>query len=83
MTPNELRIAAIKLFGERGYSAALAKALGVDYSQVWRYLSGRTPAPGPVVAAVKCWLEKGERDGFHRSGRGEEPKFDGESDIFA
>jgi hypothetical protein len=58
MTPSELRDSAIKLFGERGHSAALAKALGVDYSQVWRYLSGRTPVPGPVAAAVKCWLEK-------------------------
>lgn len=60
MTPSELRAAAIKIFGERGYSAALAKALGVDYSQVWRYLSGRTLAPGPVIAAVKCWLEKSD-----------------------
>jgi hypothetical protein len=58
MTPEELRAAAIKLFGEHGYSAALAKALGVDYTQCWRYFSGRTPIPGPVVAAVKCWLEK-------------------------
>ncbi len=56
MTPAELKAAAITLYGERGYSAALAKALKVDYTQVWRYLSGRTPIPGPVEAAVTAWL---------------------------
>ena len=56
MTPAELRSAAVKLYGPKGYTAALAKALKIDYTQVWRYLSGRTPIPGPVEAAVECWL---------------------------
>jgi transposase-like protein len=58
MTPAELKAAAIRLYGERGHTVALAQALKVDYSQVWRWLSGRTPIPGPVEAAVLCWLEK-------------------------
>ena len=57
MTPAELKQAAITLYGERGFTAALARDLKVDYTQVWRYLSGRTPIPGPVEAAVGCWLK--------------------------
>lgn len=57
MTPEQLAAAAQRLFGDE-YVLRLAAELGVSRIQVWRYLSGRTPAPGPVVAAVKCWLEK-------------------------
>lgn len=56
MTPAELKIAAIKLYGENGYAKALARDLKIDYSNVWRYLNGRTPIPGPVEGAVKCWV---------------------------
>jgi len=59
MTGEELKNAAIKLFGERGWQAALALHLGVDRTQVWRYVStGRVP--GPVAAAVACWLKSGQ-----------------------
>ena len=55
MTGEELKAAAIKLFGERWWQSALAERLGIDRTQVWRYVTtGRVP--GPVAAAVKCWL---------------------------
>ena len=60
MTPSELKAAAIKLFGERGWVTALATALKVDRTQVWRYINGKGPIPGPVEAAVSCWLERCE-----------------------
>jgi hypothetical protein len=59
MTAEELTAAAKTLFGERGYSVALATALNVHPSQTWRYLNGRNPIPGPVVAAVEGWLKHG------------------------
>ncbi len=58
MTGDELRKSAIELFGERGWVSALAERLKVDRSQVWRYVSGVTPVPGPVEAAVTCWIER-------------------------
>lgn len=60
MSPEELKAAAIKLFGERGWSSALATHLGVDRTQVWRYINGKTDVPGPVAAAVRCWLRSGK-----------------------
>lgn len=64
MTGEELKEAAIKLFGERGWQSALASHLGVDRTQIWRYVTNNR-VPGPVDAAVKCWLENGlpEKDG--------------------
>lgn len=58
MTPEELKAAAIELFGERGWVAALSAHLGVDRTQVWRYINGtgKSGIPGPVQAAVSCWL---------------------------
>jgi hypothetical protein len=56
MTGQELKAAAIKLFGERGWVSSLAEHLGVDRTQVWRYVNGRVDVPGPVAAAVQCWL---------------------------
>jgi len=53
---DELKAAAIEIWGERGWVTALATALGVDRSQVWRYIHGGTKVPGPVEAAVKCWI---------------------------
>jgi len=58
MTGEELKAAAIRLFGERGWQSALASALGIDRTQVWRYVTtGRVP--NPVAAAVQCWLDNG------------------------
>jgi hypothetical protein len=56
MTAEELRVAAIALFGERGWMSRLAEALDVDRSTVSRWFGG-LPVPGPVAAAVRAWLE--------------------------
>lgn len=58
MTGDELKDAAIKLFGERGWQSALALHLGIDRTQVWRYVT-TGKVPGPVAAAVSCWLRSG------------------------
>ncbi|TDR94599.1 helix-turn-helix domain-containing protein [Enterovirga rhinocerotis] len=63
MTADGLRAAAIEIWGERGWTSSLSAALGVERTQVWRYLNGRTPVPGPVRAAVTCWLACYRRDG--------------------
>ncbi|MBA3518379.1 MAG: hypothetical protein H0T75_12220 [Rhizobiales bacterium] len=56
MTAEELRRAAIDLFGEKGWMSRLAEALEVDRSSVSRWFAG-LPVPGPVAAAVRAWLE--------------------------
>ena len=56
MTPDELKAAATEIWGERGWVAALAASLKIDRTQVWRYLASKTPVPGPVDAAMSCWL---------------------------
>ena len=55
MTAEELRRAAILLFGERGWMSRLAEALDVDRSTVSRWFGGLA-IPGPVAAAVHSWL---------------------------
>ena len=55
MSAEELRRAAILIFGERGWMSRLAEALGVDRSTVSRWFAG-LPIPGPVAAAVRAWL---------------------------
>jgi hypothetical protein len=55
LTAEELRRAAIALFGERGWMSRLSEALGVDRSSVSRWFAG-LPVPGPVGAAMKAWL---------------------------
>jgi hypothetical protein len=55
MSPEQLRLAAILLFGERGWMSRLAEALDVDRSTVSRWFSG-LPIPGPVAAAIHAWL---------------------------
>lgn len=54
MTGDELKAIAIQIWGERGYVAALANALKIDRTQIWRYIRGSS-IPGPVEAAVRCW----------------------------
>lgn len=56
MTGDELKQAGIRLFGERGWQSALSSHLGVDRTQIYRYVTNNS-VPGPVAAAVKCWLE--------------------------
>ena len=55
MTAEELRRAAILLFGERGWMSRLAEALDVDRSTASRWFAG-VPIPGPVAAALNGWL---------------------------
>lgn len=62
MTAEELRIAAILLFGERGWQSRLSEALNVDRSSVSRWFAG-LPVPGPVAAAVRGWLKLYELTG--------------------
>lgn len=58
MTPEELRKAGVELFGEHGWQTRLAERLEVDGSTVRRWISGTVPIPGPVKAAVECWLRE-------------------------
>lgn len=59
MTPAELATALRSLFGlGRGWKGRAAVALRVDPATLWRYLEGESPIPGPVIAAVECWLER-------------------------
>ena len=67
MTGEELKNIAINFWGERGYVNALALALGVDRTQVWRYIRGNT-IPGPVRAAVIAWRRR-----FAETGETPEP----------
>ncbi|MBB5222220.1 hypothetical protein HNP73_002156 [Amaricoccus macauensis] len=63
MTAEELRQAGLRLFGpERGWKARLARALRSEDSSVSRWLSGQIAVPGPVAAAVDCWLRHGPPD---------------------
>jgi len=58
MTAEELRTAGVELFGEWGWQTRLSEALGVDGSTVRRWVSGAVPIPGPVDAAIRCFVEK-------------------------
>ena len=84
MTADELKAAAIQLFGKRGWTSDLAAALKIDRSTVHRYVTGQIPIPGPVEAAVECWLERGRPPGVHSaSGRPEGPFERGPSGLTA
>lgn len=56
MQPQELRQAAVVLYGDRGWQSQLAEALGVDGSTVRRWLSGAVPVPNPAAVAVRLLL---------------------------
>lgn len=58
VTPEELRDACVTLYGEWGWQTRLAEALQVDGSSVRRWVSGAVPIPGPVAAAVRCFVER-------------------------
>lgn len=57
MTPTELAQAGRELYGY-GWQTKLAEELKVDGSTVRRWVSGAVPVPGPVEAAVNCFLCK-------------------------
>lgn len=57
MTAEQLRAAGIRLFGkERGWMTRFADRLGIDRSNLSRWLSGTVTVPGPVAACVEAWL---------------------------
>lgn len=56
MSGKQLKRYAIALYGERGWQSKLAAALKVDVSSVRRWVSGVVPVPGPVAAAVECFM---------------------------
>ncbi len=58
LTPDDLKAALIRLLGQRGWQMAAAEKLGVDVATVRRWTSGAVPVPGPVRAAVACWLRE-------------------------
>lgn len=55
---NELKDAAIKLYGHKHWLVRLAADLGSNRSSVWRWANGHQPVPGPVAAAVSCWMKE-------------------------
>lgn len=61
MTGQELKEAAIRLYGERGWQARLAEALERDVSSVRRWTSGQIPVPTPVALAVKAFKKPKRR----------------------
>lgn len=65
MTGDELRAHAVYLHGEWGWQTKLAADLQVDASSVRRWVSSAVPVPGPVEAAVRCFIaaEKKKRRG--------------------
>lgn len=58
MSADELREALIGLYGGWGWQAKAAEALNVDVSSVRRWISGQIPVPGPVEAAVRCFVRE-------------------------
>lgn len=54
MTPRALRVALKRL---RLSQSEAARRLGVQQSTIYRWLAGERKIPGPVIAAIKCWLE--------------------------
>lgn len=61
MKPEDLKAAAIQLHGPYGWQTLLAASLRVNVSTVRRWCAGQVPIPGPVEAAVACFLkEKGK-----------------------
>ena len=59
MSGDELKEAAIRLYGKWGWQTRLADALHVDASSIRRWVSGQIPVPGPVEAAVNCFERSG------------------------
>ncbi len=58
MSAQELRDAGVELYGNWGWQTRLAEALFVDGSTVRRWVSGAVSVPGPVEAAIHCFLRE-------------------------
>ena len=57
MTIAELKRIGKRLYGY-GWQTRMAKELGVNGSTVRRWIAGRTPIPGPAIAALRCLAGK-------------------------
>lgn len=57
MTPEEFINAGERLYGKR-WKTPLARALKIDVSMVWRYATGQVKVPGPVEAALLCFIRE-------------------------
>lgn len=55
MSGDDLKAAAVRLYGSHGWQTKLADALQVDTSSIRRWTSGQIPVPGPVAAAMQCF----------------------------
>jgi transcriptional regulator with XRE-family HTH domain len=55
VTPRQLRAALKRL---RLSQSEAARRLGVEQSTIYRWLAGERRIPGPVDAAVRCWLNE-------------------------
>ena len=62
MSADEFVAAGEALYGKR-WKAPMARALGLDPATVWRYATG-ADIPGPVVAALRCFLREREGQPF-------------------
>lgn len=60
MSGDELKQALVALYGGHGWQTRAATALNVDASSIRRWTSGQIPVPGPVEAAVKCFMREGQ-----------------------
>jgi hypothetical protein len=58
LTPKELREIGERLYGVWGWQTRMAEALKVDGSTVRRWVSGAVPIPGPVEAALRCFVRE-------------------------
>jgi hypothetical protein len=57
LTGSDLKAKAIQLYGEHGWSSALAKAIGKSRYQIWRY-SKLDNIPVTVALAVSTLRKK-------------------------
>jgi hypothetical protein len=56
MSAQQLKEAAIAIYGDRGWQVGLASAMGVDVSSVRRWTSGSVDPPLVVAVAARGLL---------------------------
>lgn len=67
MTPEDLKMKGMELFGDWGWQTRLSECLRVDGSTVRRWLSGRTQIPGPAIVAIELLVREKRRDSHQES----------------
>lgn len=74
MTPDQLRLAGIKLHGSKHWKLYLARDLGVNVATIHR-MTHRGQVPGPYAIAIASLLaQKKNRDEIERAARKLLPK---------